>query len=175
MHLFKTKGTASGQIQHGLRWSVQDPAPGCCPGSSPVLPLGQAGCSAQFLVRHNPVFCSPGARAGGKMVFVVTGCKSWCPHCVARSWAVCSHACLTEGNGTSVPEEMEIKQFCGSGWCKERLWCALCLGIGLGFLVSHLAVITGLSVPPILGGHKLPAGRAVSCTCCISPHWLMGP
>lgn len=28
----------------------------------------------------------------GKMVFVVTGSKSWCTRCVTRSWAVCSHA-----------------------------------------------------------------------------------
>lgn len=71
--------------------------------------------------------------------------------CVTRSCSVCSHACLREGNGTSVPKEMEIKQFRGSGWCKERLWCALCLGIGLGFLVLHLAVIPGSSVPPFWG------------------------
>lgn len=82
---------------------------------------------------------------------------------VTRSWAVGSHACLTEGNETSVLKEMETKQFHGSYsfFTKQRhhlVQRTLVMGAvrwdGFGFfLVVHFAVITGSSVPPISGGY----------------------
>lgn len=74
-------------------------------------------------------------------------------------------SCLCHrGNDTSVLKEMEIKQFHGSRsfftqsrnitWCKEALWCALCIGIGLVFFWSFtLQWLRDPLCPPVCRGN----------------------
>lgn len=88
--------------------------------------------------------------------------------CVTRSWAVSQRAialvCHKRWKSNHSVAVTGAKNPCDVRWD----WFGFSWSFAWQWLQDPLC-------PPFWGGHKLPAGRAMSCTCWVSPRWLMAP